>query len=119
MPQLLLRASRTVNRHVVEGLHARGHSDLRPSVTTLLSNIEFATSTVTEGGGAGWDVADLCFEPSILSPSFRPEPPVGATEWPPTTRQCLLSIGEFVVSLGPPRSNSILHKLLILLARPA
>src|SRR5262245_56635721 len=65
------------------------------------------------GGGAGWDVADLRFEPSILSPSFRPEPAVGATEWPPITRQCLLSVGEFVVSLGLPRSNSILHKLLM------
>jgi hypothetical protein len=36
--QLLLRALRIVNRHVVEGLHARGYSDLRSTHTTLLSN---------------------------------------------------------------------------------
>ena len=42
MPQLLLRVSRTVNRHVVKGLHGRGHSDLRPSATTLPSNIELS-----------------------------------------------------------------------------
>src|SRR3569833_1761361 len=46
--QLLLRASRIVNRHVVEGLHARGHTDLRSTHTTLLSNIDLAGSTVTE-----------------------------------------------------------------------
>jgi hypothetical protein len=40
MRQLLLRASRIVNRHVVEGLHARGYTDLRSTHTTLLSNIE-------------------------------------------------------------------------------
>lgn len=45
--QLLLRASRIVNRHVVEGLHARGYSDLRSTHTTLLSNIDLAGSTVT------------------------------------------------------------------------
>jgi DNA-binding MarR family transcriptional regulator len=48
MRQLLLRASRIVNRHVVEGLHARGYSDLRSMHTTLLSNIDLAGSTVTE-----------------------------------------------------------------------
>jgi len=48
MRQLLLRASRIVNRHVVEGLHARGYADLRSTHTTLLSNINFAGSTVTE-----------------------------------------------------------------------
>jgi DNA-binding MarR family transcriptional regulator len=48
MRQLLLRASRIVNRHVVEGLHARGYSDLRSTHTTLLSNIDLAGSTVTE-----------------------------------------------------------------------
>jgi DNA-binding MarR family transcriptional regulator len=42
MRQLLLRASRIVNRHVVEGLQARGYAD-----TTLLSNIDLAGSTVT------------------------------------------------------------------------
>ena len=47
MRQLLLRASRIVNRHVVEGLHARGYTDLRSTHTTLLSNIELAGSTVT------------------------------------------------------------------------
>src|SRR5215469_2634475 len=48
MRQLLLRASRIVNRHVVEGLHARGYSDLRSTHTTLLSNIDLAGSSVTE-----------------------------------------------------------------------
>ena len=48
MRQLLLRASRIVNRHVVEGLHARGYTDLRSTHTTLLSNINLAGSTVTE-----------------------------------------------------------------------
>jgi DNA-binding MarR family transcriptional regulator len=47
MRQLLLRASRIVNRHVVEGLHARGYPDLRSTHTTLLSNIDLAGSTVT------------------------------------------------------------------------
>ena len=46
MRQLLLRASRVVNRHVVEGLHARGYTDLRSTHTTLLSNIDLAGSTV-------------------------------------------------------------------------
>lgn len=48
MRQLLLRASRIVNRHVVEGLHARGYADLRSTHTTLLSNIDLAGSTVTD-----------------------------------------------------------------------
>ena len=48
MRQLLLRASRIVNKHVVKGLHARGYSDLRSTHTTLLSNIDLAGSTVTE-----------------------------------------------------------------------
>jgi DNA-binding MarR family transcriptional regulator len=48
MRQLLLRASRLVNRHVVEGLHGRGYADLRSTHTTLLSNIDLAGSTVTE-----------------------------------------------------------------------
>jgi DNA-binding MarR family transcriptional regulator len=48
MRQLLLRASRIVNRHVVEGLHVRGYADLRSTHTTLLSNIDLAGSTVTE-----------------------------------------------------------------------
>ena len=47
MRQLLLRASRIVKRHVVEGLHARGYADLRSTHTTLLSNIDLAGSTVT------------------------------------------------------------------------
>src|SRR4051794_22946071 len=48
MRQLLLRASRIVNRHVVEGLQARGYSGLRSTHTTLLSNIDLAGSSVTE-----------------------------------------------------------------------
>ena len=48
MRQILLRASRIVNQHVVEGLHARGYADLRSTHTTLLSNIDLAGSTVTE-----------------------------------------------------------------------
>jgi DNA-binding MarR family transcriptional regulator len=47
MRQLLLRASRIVNRHVVEGLHARGYETLRSTHTTLLSNIDLAGSTIT------------------------------------------------------------------------
>ena len=46
--QLLLRASRIVNRHVVEGLQARGYAGLRSTHTTLLSNIDLAGSSVTE-----------------------------------------------------------------------
>ena len=45
--QLLLRSARLVNRHVVEGLHARGYTDLRATHTTLLSNMDLAGSTVT------------------------------------------------------------------------
>src|SRR5712671_3657035 len=48
MRQLLLRASRIVNRHVVDGLQARGYADLRSTHTTLLSNIDLAGSTVTD-----------------------------------------------------------------------
>src|SRR5689334_24994797 len=48
MRQLLLRASRIVNRHVVAGLLARGYSGLRSTHTTLLSNIDLAGSSVTE-----------------------------------------------------------------------
>jgi DNA-binding MarR family transcriptional regulator len=48
MRQLLLRASRIVNRHVVEGLQVRGYSGLRSTHTTLLSNIDLAGSSVTE-----------------------------------------------------------------------
>jgi DNA-binding MarR family transcriptional regulator len=47
MRQLLLRASRIVNRHVVAGLQAKGYADLRSTHTTLLSNIDLAGSTVT------------------------------------------------------------------------
>src|ERR1700682_2940549 len=47
MRQLLLRTSRIVNRHVMEGLHERGYADLRSTHTTLLSNIDLAGSTVT------------------------------------------------------------------------
>jgi DNA-binding MarR family transcriptional regulator len=47
MRQLLLRAARIVNRHVVEGLHACGYANLRSTHTTLLSNIDLAGSTVT------------------------------------------------------------------------
>lgn len=47
MRQLLLRASRIVNRHVLEGLQARGYTDLRSTHTTLLSNMDLAGSTVT------------------------------------------------------------------------
>lgn len=47
MRQLLLRASRTVNRHVVEELHLRGYTKLRSTHTTLLSNMDLAGSTVT------------------------------------------------------------------------
>ena len=48
MRQLLLRTSRIVNRHVVEGLLARGYSGLRATHTALLSNIDLAGSSVTE-----------------------------------------------------------------------
>jgi DNA-binding MarR family transcriptional regulator len=47
MRQLLLRASRIVNRQVVEGLIAKGYQSLRSTHTTLLSNIDLAGSTVT------------------------------------------------------------------------
>ena len=48
MRQLLLRASRIVNRHVVEGLLARGYSGLSSTHTALLSNIDLSGSSVTE-----------------------------------------------------------------------
>lgn len=47
MRQLLLRASRIVNRQVVEGLNARGYPRLRATHTTLLSNLDLAGSSVT------------------------------------------------------------------------
>lgn len=47
MRQLLLGASRIVNRHVVEGLRARGYANLRSTHTTLLSNMDLVGSTVT------------------------------------------------------------------------
>jgi DNA-binding MarR family transcriptional regulator len=47
MRQLLLRASRIVNRQVVDGLQARGYAHLRSTHTTLLSNIDLAGGTVT------------------------------------------------------------------------
>jgi DNA-binding MarR family transcriptional regulator len=47
MRQLLLRASRIVNRHVVQGLQTHGYADLRSTHTALLSNIDLAGSTVT------------------------------------------------------------------------
>ncbi|MBI3451784.1 MAG: MarR family transcriptional regulator [Rhodospirillales bacterium] len=47
MRQLLLRASRIVNRQVVEGLNAKGYVRLRATHTTLLSNIDLAGSTIT------------------------------------------------------------------------
>jgi DNA-binding MarR family transcriptional regulator len=46
--QLLLRASRIVNRHVVEGLRARGYTGLRSTHTTLLSNMPLAGGAITE-----------------------------------------------------------------------
>jgi DNA-binding MarR family transcriptional regulator len=45
--QLLLRASRIVNRHVVEELQARGYTGIRATHTTLLSNMDLAGGTVT------------------------------------------------------------------------
>ncbi|MBV8585141.1 MAG: MarR family transcriptional regulator [Verrucomicrobia bacterium] len=48
MRQLLLRASRTVSRQVVEGLHAHGYTGLRSTHTALLSNMPLAGGTVTE-----------------------------------------------------------------------
>jgi DNA-binding MarR family transcriptional regulator len=48
MRQLLLRASRIVNRHVVEGLQARGYAGLRSTHTTLLSNMPLAGGTVSQ-----------------------------------------------------------------------
>ena len=47
MRQLLLHASRIVNRHVVDGLRAKGYADLRATHTALLSNMDLAGSTVT------------------------------------------------------------------------
>lgn len=46
--QLLLRASRGVNREVVAELRARGYARLRATHTTLLSNIDLAGSSVTD-----------------------------------------------------------------------
>lgn len=48
MRQLLLRASRIVNRHVVEGLRVRGYAGLRSTHTTLLSNLPLAGGTVSQ-----------------------------------------------------------------------
>jgi DNA-binding MarR family transcriptional regulator len=46
--QLLLRAARIVNHHVVEGLQARGYGNLRSTHTTLLSNMPLPGATITE-----------------------------------------------------------------------
>jgi DNA-binding MarR family transcriptional regulator len=48
MRQLLLHASRIVNRHVVEELQARGYVELRSTHTTLLSNLPLAGGTVSQ-----------------------------------------------------------------------
>lgn len=48
MRQLLLKASRIVNRHVVRELQLRGYEGLRSTHTTLLSNIDLAGSSVSE-----------------------------------------------------------------------
>jgi len=48
MRQLLLRTARIVNRDVVEGLQARGYSDLRSTHTTLLSNMPLGGGTISE-----------------------------------------------------------------------
>lgn len=48
MRQLLLRASRIINRHVVEGLQKRGYAELRSTHTTLLSNLPLAGGTVSQ-----------------------------------------------------------------------
>lgn len=48
MRQLLLRASRVVNRHVVESLQARGYTELSSTHTTLLSNMPLAGGTVSQ-----------------------------------------------------------------------
>jgi DNA-binding MarR family transcriptional regulator len=45
--QLLLRASRVVNSQVVQGLHARGFTQLKSMHTTLLSNLPLAGASVT------------------------------------------------------------------------
>jgi len=47
MRQVLLRASRVVNRDIVDGLRARGYSKLRSTHTTLLSNVDLAGTSVT------------------------------------------------------------------------
>lgn len=47
MRQLLLSASRIVNRHVVDGLRARGYAGLRSTHTTLLSNMPLAGGSVS------------------------------------------------------------------------
>lgn len=48
MRQLLLRTTRIVNQHVVEGLHERGYTNLRSTHTTLLSNMPLSGGTITE-----------------------------------------------------------------------
>ncbi len=47
MRQLLLAASRLVNRHIVEKMRSRGYPHLRSTHTALLSNIDLAGSSVT------------------------------------------------------------------------
>lgn len=45
--QRILKASRTINTAIVEGLHQRGYKELRSTHTALLSNLDIEGSNLT------------------------------------------------------------------------
>ena len=48
LPRILREFSRDFDRRLVEGIHQRGHPDIRPSHQVILSNIGLGRARVTE-----------------------------------------------------------------------
>ena len=48
VPRILREFSRDFDRRLVEGIHLRGHPDIRPSHQVILSNIGLGRARVTE-----------------------------------------------------------------------
>jgi len=127
MRQLLLRASRLVNRHVVEGLQARGYTDLRSTHTTLLSNIDLAGSTVTEAAeragitkqAMGRLASELETAGYIRASSDAEDGRVRVLQFTKTGQRLMLNSLEVMVDLekryalivGEDRLNALLHGL--------
>ena len=133
MRQLLLRASRLVNRHVVEGLQARGYTDLRSTHTTLLSNIDLAGSTVTEAAeragitkqAMGRLASELETAGYIRASSDAEDGRVRVLQFTKTGQRLMLNSLEVMVDLekryalivGEDRLNALLHGLQMFIER--